>query len=248
MARYPSPSSVYVSFGPGPVTPAVKALIWANVVMFLAVFFVPSITVYLGLWPAAVFGRLAIWQVVTYMFLHGGLFHILFNMLALWMFGVELERLWGTRFFVKFYFVSGLGAAATTLLWAVLPLPFADMMYDSLTIGASGAIYGLLMAYGLTYPDRPIYMYLLFPIPAKYFVLIMGVIAFLSSMSASGGGIAHSAHLGGLITGYLYLQTRRGGPLVQLRYYLAKWRMTRARRKFGVYSGGQRDDWERRIH
>jgi len=248
MARYSPPSTVHISFGPGPVTPAVKSLIWANVVMFVAAFFVPSITVYLGLWPAAVVQRLAVWQPLTYMFLHGGFFHILFNMLMLWMFGVELERLWGTRFFLKFYFVSGLGAAATTLLWAVLPLPFADTMYNSLTIGASGAIYGLLMAYALTYPDRPIYMYLLFPIQVKYFVLIMGAIAFLSSISAGGGGIAHAAHLGGLATGYLYLQSRRGGPLVQVRYYLARWRMNRARRKFGVYSGGHKNDWERRIH
>jgi len=93
MARYSPPSTVHISFGPGPVTPAVKSLIWANVVMFVAAFFVPSITVYLGLWPAAVVQRLAVWQPLTYMFLHGGFFHILFNMLMLWMFGVELERL-----------------------------------------------------------------------------------------------------------------------------------------------------------
>ena len=110
-SRFPSSSSFAYSFGPGPLTPAIKVIVAANVGAFLLALIVPAITLRLGLRPADVVGSFALWQPVTYMFLHGGIFHILFNMLALWMFGVELERMWGSRFFVKFYFVAGVGAA-----------------------------------------------------------------------------------------------------------------------------------------
>src|SRR4051812_9765805 len=115
-SRYPSTSSFASSFGPGPVTPAIKAIIIANVAAFVVGLIVPAITLAFGLRPADVVGRFHLWQLVTYMFLHGGIFHILFNMLALWMFGVELERMWGSRFFTKYYFVTGVGAAMTTLI------------------------------------------------------------------------------------------------------------------------------------
>ena len=193
--------------------------------------------------------RFWIWQPVTYMFLHGGLFHILFNMLAIWMFGTELERLWGTPFFVRYYFVTGIGAAATTLVGALLPFELADQMYFSVTIGASGAVYGLLLAYALYYPDRPILMFLLFPIPAKYFVMIIGGIAFLSSVSDTRGGVAHAAHLGGLVVGYLYLSRGRSGGLsAELKYRYLKWKMDRLRRKFDVHEGGRGRDWDKRVH
>ena len=248
MARYPSPYTSTVSFGPGPLSTALKALIGANVAMFFLTAFIPSLTTQLGLVPAKVFGELRIWQPVTYMFLHAGLFHILFNMLALWMFGAELERMWGTRFFLKFYFITGIGAACTTLLLASLPFSFSQQVYYSVTVGASGAIYGLLLAYAMYFPDRPIYMYLVFPIPAKYFVLIMGAISFFSSVSNTGGGIAHAAHLGGLIVGYLYLKSARMHPLAELRYRYLKWKINRVRKKFDVYSGGRADDYDRHIH
>ena len=119
----------------------------------------PATIARLGLVPAAVVGDLTLWQPATYMFLHAGLFHILFNMLALWMFGTELERFWGTRAFVKYYAITGLGAAATVVLLSLLPFGFAARTYGSVTVGASGAIYGLLLAYALRFPDRPIYMY-----------------------------------------------------------------------------------------
>ncbi len=243
------PPGAYYTFGPGPLSSAIKILIWANVGAFVLTSVAPSLTIYFGLSPVAVYQQLWIWQPVTYMFLHGGLFHILFNMLALWMFGTELERLWGTTFFVRYYFVTGLGAAATTLLGSLLPFGFANQMYYSITIGASGAIYGLLLAYALYYPNRPIYMYLLFPIPAKYFVMIIGAIAFLSSVSDTGGGVAHVAHLGGLVCGYLYLTSGRGGGLSsELKYRYLKWKMDRLRRKFDVYSGGRHSDRDRRVH
>ncbi len=241
--RTGSPYSTTVSFGPGAMTPAVRALIVANVAVYLVMVIVPPIsdtmTLMLGLIPAAVVKSFWIWQPVTYMFLHGGLFHILFNMLALWMFGVELERMWGSRFFVKFYAVAGLGAAATTILLSFLPFDFADVLYRSVTIGASGAIYGLLLAYGLYFPDRPIYIYMIFPIPAKYFVLIMGAISFLSSIGGAGGGVAHAAHLGGLVSGYLYLKTGRGHPIIEFRYRWSKWKLARTRRKFEIHKGGR---------
>ena len=189
------------NFGPGAISDAIKRLIWINTGAFILTSFVPSLTLYLGLAPVAVFEEWWLWQPVTYLFLHGGLFHLLFNMLALWMFGTELERLWGSTFFLKYYFVTGIGAGLTTLAVSLLPTGPGTQMYYSVTVGASGAVYGLLLAYALYYPDRPIYLYLLFPIPAKYFVMIIGGIAFYSSASASGGGVAHIAHLGGLVFG-----------------------------------------------
>src|SRR5262247_1787804 len=114
-SRYPSSSTLAYSFGPGPLTSAIKAIVIANVVAFVISLVLPAITLTFGLRPADIFGRLYLWQPVTYMFLHGGIFHILFNMLGLWMFGVELERMWGSQYFAKFYLVSGVGAALTTI-------------------------------------------------------------------------------------------------------------------------------------
>src|SRR5262245_57938224 len=122
-------ASVSYSFGPGPATWAVKVLIWTNIAAFVATIILPALVNVFGLRPADVLERFFVWQTVTYMFLHGDVFHILFNMLALWMFGVELERLWGTPFFVKYYFITGVGAAATTLLFSVMPFGFAGRMY-----------------------------------------------------------------------------------------------------------------------
>src|SRR5437773_9016467 len=174
MRRYPSPSVSSFSFGPGPVSTALKALIGANVVMFVLTLFVSSLLPLLGLIPAAVIRERFVWQLGTYMFLHGGPFHILFNMLALWMFGAQLQQVWGTRYFLKFYFVTGIGAGALTVLFSLLPFGFAHQLQGANIIGASGAIYGLLLAYALYFPDRPIYMYFVFPIPAKIFVAIIG--------------------------------------------------------------------------
>lgn len=249
MRRYPSSSyASSFSFGPGPLSTAIKALILANVAMFLVTAFAPRLLTVLGLVPVYVVYRLWVWQIATYMFLHGGIFHILFNMLALWMFGTELERIWGTRYFLKYYFVTGVGAGLLTTMFSLLPFGFAQSLQQSVIIGASGAIYGLLLAYGLYFPDRPIYMYFVFPIPAKVFVLIMGAIAFYSSMSDAGGGIANATHLGGLVIGYIYLKSARAHPLSELKYRYLKWKINRVRKKFDVYSGGRADDWDRHVH
>ncbi len=248
MRRPPAASTFSYSFGPGPVTPAIKVLMAVNVAAFLLVLVIPALRLYLGLRPATILQDLYVWQPITYMFLHAGVFHILFNMLALWMFGVELERMWGSRYFTKFYLVAGGGAALTTLLLSFMPLPFAGELYGSVTVGASGAVYGVLLADALYCPHRPIYMYFVFPIPAKYFVMIIGAISLLASMGGPGGGVAHTTHLGGLLAAYLYLKGGRTHLLAEVKYRYLKWRINRMRRRFDVYSGGRADDINRRVH
>ena len=246
MRRPPSRDLVY-AIGPGPLSPAVKAPIVGNVAMFLVMPFMPSVTRALTLVPAAVLhGR--VWHVVTYMFLHGSLAHIFFNMLALWMFGTELERLWGTPFFVRYYFATGIVAGLSTVLFAMAPMTLTANLYGSGTIGASGAIYGLLLAYGLTFPDRLLMLFLVFPVPAKYAVMIFGGIELFLSASDIGGGVAHITHLGGLAAGYVLLRGRRFRPIEEARYRYLRWKMERARKKFGVYSGGRKDDWDKHLH
>jgi membrane associated rhomboid family serine protease len=235
-----------MSFGPGPVSTALKALIGANVALFLMTTFWGALVPLLGLMPTYVLHEFRIWQLGTYMFLHGSVFHILFNMLALWMFGAELERMWGTKYFLKFYFVSGIGAAVLTVLFALLPFGFAQQLMGSVVIGASGAIYALLLAYALYFPDRPILL-VVFWVPAKYCVAILGAIALVSSLSEV-GGTANITHLGGLIVGYLYLKGGRSHPLAEIKYRYLKWKINRVRKKFDVYSGGRADDWDRRVH
>lgn len=250
--RYPS--GVAYSFGPGGISPVVKALILANVAMFVVTALAPRLTIWLGLTPAAVFGEWWVWQPLTYMFLHGDLLHLLFNMLALWMFGTELERQWGRDKFVRFYAITGVGAAVTTLVASLLPFAFAGPVYYSVTIGASGAVYGLLLAWALTYPGRQILMFLLFPVPAIVGALIYGAIAFWFSVTATGGGVAHVTHLGGMIFGYLYLIGGRGGLTAEIKYRYLKWKMARTRRRFEVVSGGKRPTdrpgggWNGRVH
>src|SRR5262249_2863579 len=247
MRRYPSTYASSFSFGPGPISTALKALIGINVAMFVITTFVQSVVPYLGLVPALVIHEFWLWQLATYIFLPGGIFHIVFNMLALWMFGAELERMWGTRYFLKFYLVTGIGAGALTVVFSLLPFGFAQQIQHSIVIGASGAIYGLLLAYALYFPDRPIYMYFVFPIPAKIFVAIMGAIAFFSSLSEA-GGVANATHLGGLVVAYVFLKGARMDPLAELKYRYLKWKINRVRKKFDVYSGGRADDWDRRVH
>jgi membrane associated rhomboid family serine protease len=180
------------------------------------------------------------------MFLHGGLFHILFNMLALWMFGTELERIWGTRYFLKFYFLTGIGAGALTVVFSLLPFGFSQQVQHSVIIGASGAIYGLLLAYALYFPDRPILM-IVFWVPAKVCVAILGAIALLTSLSEA-GGTANATHVGGLVVGYLLLKGARIHPISELKYRYLKWKINRVRKKFDVYSGGRANDYDRRVH
>ena len=249
MRRPAAPSSFSYSFGPGPLTPAIRAIIAVNVALFVLGWFVDPVKLWLGFVPEQVLTEGRIWQPFTYMFVHGGIFHILFNMLALWMFGVELERMWGTRYFVKFYFVAGVGAAAVQTLLSFLPIAALEQVYYTQTIGASGAVYGLLLGYARYFPDRPIYLYFVFPIPAKYFVMIIGAIALLSSTGEGGSGVAHATHLGGLVAAYLYIKSGGRTHIVsEIKYRYLKWRINKMRRRFDVYSGGRANDVDRRVH
>lgn len=221
-----------ITFGGGAVTPAVKFLLIINTVVYLIQIFAggPFIRL-LGLVPRLVWQELHVWQLFTYQFLHGGVFHLLFNMLALWMFGCQLERRWGSNFFVKYYFVSVVGGAILNTL--LIP----DQMAPS--IGASAGVYGILLAYGLIYPEQIVYFYFLFPIKMKHFVWIIGAIAFISSIESGQSGIAHLAHLGGMFFGYLYL--RGGNPWDHLKLYLDRRRLNRLKRRFHLVEG-RKDD------
>jgi membrane associated rhomboid family serine protease len=233
------------AFGPGPITFAVKWIIIANVVAFVITTFTSGVIEYFGLIPERVIERGWIWQLVTYMFLHGGALHLLFNMLGIWMFGVELERRWGTRFFVKYYAVTGIGGGLTFILVSLLPLSATAMTYYTPAVGASGALFGLLLAFALYYPERPILLLLVF-VPARVFVMIYGGLALLNTFQPS-RGVADAAHLGGLVAGYLYLQGGRGGLVAEIKYRYLKWKMARLRKKFDVYSGGRSNPHDR-IH
>jgi membrane associated rhomboid family serine protease len=246
MRRPSSPYASSFSFGPGPVSTTLKALIGASVAAFVITSFLPWLQEYLGLVPALVLRQFWVWQLATYMFLHGGVFHILFNMLALWMFGAELERIWGTRYFLKFYFVTGIGAGVLTVIFSLLPFAFAQQVQHSVIIGASGAIYGLLLAYAMYFPDRPILM-IVFWVPAKVCVAILGGIALLTSFSEA-GGTANATHVFGLLVGYLFLKGARIHPISEVKYRYLKWKINRVRKKFDVYSGGRANDYDRRVH
>jgi membrane associated rhomboid family serine protease len=223
-----------ISFGP-PLTQAVKGLIVVNSAVFLLTYVAGSIIsqtyfwqypkIYLGLVPWLVIHNLFLWQPLTYLFLHAGFFHIIFNMFALWMFGADLERLWGSAQFLFFYLLCGVGAG----LCNVLLQPSSQIP----TIGASGAIYGLLLAYGMLFPDRPILLYFFIPIKAKWFVAILALIEFVSSFQMPESGISHIAHLGGMLVAFLYLRGRKTPLSLQMRYQ--DWRRARLRKKFEVY-------------
>ncbi len=199
--------------------------------------------------PAQVVQTFAIWQLVTYMFLHSGIMHILWNMLGLWMFGAPLERIWGTQRFLRFYFACGISAGLTVV--------FLSYMFGGInaaTVGASGAIYGILMAYGLVFPDQTILFGFLIPMKSKYFVMIIGGIVFLQSYTATVGGqpsgVAVVAHLGGLVAAYLLLRGKRlrsqiREPLVS---NYKDWKLRRAKKKFQVYLRKKDSNRDRRVH
>ena len=219
----------------GPVTRTVKALIAVNIAVFLLqivshLFDSHFIDLYFGLVPVRVTREHMLWQFVTYMFLHGGVFHIFFNMLTLFMFGNELERYWGTHRFLTYYFITGIGAGVCSWLVAVNSW--------AIVIGASGAIYGLLLAYGLTYPNRIVYLNFLLPLKVKWLVLIMGAMAFLSSISGSEPSVASIAHLGGMVVGYLFLKGRDWGD--RYRSFNEHRQREQLKKQFEVYYGDVR--------
>jgi membrane associated rhomboid family serine protease len=192
------------------MTPAVRAIVFVNVGLYVLSLFTYNLIDWFGLTPEYVLGNGYFWQIFTYQFLHADVFHILFNMLWVWMFGVDLERRWGTIAFAKYYLIVGTTAGVATMLVSLLPVPGAQMAYEGVTIGASGAVYGLMMAWAIVFPHRMIYFFGIVPIKAWVFALIAGAISLSQAMSAGGqSDVAHVAHLGGLAAGWLYLKTPR---------------------------------------
>ncbi len=198
------------SFRPRIFTEAIKILIYINVGVFLLSSLARTafdLALIFGLSASTVWPM--IWQPVTYMFMHGSLWHVLINMFVLWMFGSELERVWGKTEFLKYYFTTGVGSG---LVWLLFNLGNSH----SILIGASGAVYGILLAFGMMFPNRLVYIYFLFPVKVKYFVIFIGALAFVSSLGP-GSKIAHLTHLSGMVIGYLYLKSG---------WHMKKWRFS----------------------
>ncbi|MBZ5632993.1 MAG: rhomboid family intramembrane serine protease [Acidobacteriia bacterium] len=235
--------------GGGGLPPGVKGLIIANSVVFLLMWLLGSaepVRIFASLFslvPADVVRRFYVWQLGTYLFLHAGFFHILFNMLALWFFGKDLEDIWGTRRFLQFYFFCGVGAGLFVVLGNYL---FGNPLIP--TVGASGAIYGVLLVCAVMWPDRIIIFYI-FPIKLKYFVMILAGIAFFGLRDLN-SGVSDVAHLSGMLFGYVFLKSpkiRKFDAVGPVRDSYKAWKLARAKRKFQVYlkkqQGSDRDRW-----
>jgi membrane associated rhomboid family serine protease len=229
-----------MGFGPA-ITPMVQKLLIANGVIFFLQFIIPAI-VPLGAISVAGFFQGMIWQPFTYMWLHGGLMHVFMNMFVLWMFGPQLEGLWGSQRFLRFYLICGVGAGFVILIWNLLVGAFlpGSQLYYIPTLGASGAIYGLLTAFSLTWPDRTI-MLLFPPMPVKaiWFIPLLFVLQF-----AMGGGhnVSHAGHLGGVIVAGFLMRRELGSyfSFSSVRFKWHRWRMRRRLRSV------QQDEVERR--
>lgn len=212
-------------------TRVVKALVIANIAIWVALVLIlqgmfldgNGVFMTLGLVPGSVLHDFFLWQPVTYMFLHSSnVFHILFNMLILWMFGSELEGRWGDRFFLTYYMVCGVGAAVLYMIGMTIYSYVSGDLFALATpvVGASGAVFGLILAYGIVFGERVIYFMMIFPMKAKYFALILGVVEFLTLMNSGvSGQVANLAHLGGLVSGFLFLNV------------WVKWRGNRTRKQ-----------------
>jgi membrane associated rhomboid family serine protease len=232
------------------ITPAVQWLLIANVAVYIFEILLQTFSGHsaynwfvghFGLVPSAVVPGLRIWQPFTYMFLHDAstIWHILSNMFVLFMFGRELELAWGRTRFLQYYFLTGVGAGLinvivkTSLFWGQ---PSSDIA----TIGASGAIFGVLLACAILFPDRQVIM---FPIPIKMsmrtFVIIMTALEFLGTFGLGGDNISHICHLGGMLVGYIYL--RRGSFLYSVRNSVTDWKMQRNKKRFQVYMNKHKD-------
>lgn len=239
------PAGPGIRLGAPGLTPFIKYIMIACGVVWLIQWIVlmakgPDLSFLLGIVPAGVASG-QIWQPVTYMWLHSpqDLFHLLFNMLMLWMFGGELERYWGSRGFLRYYLVCGIGSGIITFLFNY----FVTGHHQVAVVGASGAIYGLFMAYGMIFAERTVLFMLLFPMKARTMALIMFGFTFFYTLTQSGSGISHISHLGGAIVGFLYLKRAwRMGAF----YRDLKWKMMRKR--FKVMPPRDGDDPDRWIH
>lgn len=207
-----------------PMTYMVKRLLWINMVIWFVLimivqnFFMKSPYVYewFGFIPLHFFKDFWLWQPFTYMFLHSeNVFHVLFNMLLLWWLGAELEVYWGRRYFLFYYLACGIGAALIYLVSVLIYYFFSGNIAPlaAPVVGASGAIFGLILAYGVIFGERIVYFLMIFPMKARYFVMIIGGVEVMNLMSQGfSSQVANLAHLGGLITGWLLI---KGGPKIQ---------------------------------
>jgi membrane associated rhomboid family serine protease len=224
--------------GSGGLPPGIKWLLISNIAIFILQFFLRLTEIgdplfLMRLVPVQVVSNFFVWQLASYMFLHGGFGHIIWNMLALWMFGADLEHAWGTRRFLRFYFFCGIGAGICVVVGNYL---FGNPRIA--TIGSSGAIYGILLAYAVLFPDRQILFGFLIPIKVKYFVAIIGVVAFMQTFGSVNSGVSNVAHLGGMLFAFIFMKMpaiKGFDPLSTVGGYYREWRLQRAKRKFQVY-------------
>lgn len=195
----------------GPLTPVVKKIMILNGAVFIiqqiaGLKYPGYLEGLFGLHHAGFIMEFKLWQIVTYMFLHGGWFHIIFNLIGLWMFAGELEQLWGSSRFLRYYLITGIGAGVFIALMNFIL--YSEYQIQAVTIGASGAIYAILLAYGMTWPNRQVLLYFVIPVKVKYLVIVFGLIEFfgtLSTAAGTGGNVSHIGHLGGLISGLIYI-------------------------------------------
>ncbi|MBT3299661.1 MAG: rhomboid family intramembrane serine protease [Candidatus Marinimicrobia bacterium] len=199
--QFQSPSGGF-SFRPKIFTDAIKMLVTVNFAIFFLQYMSGQDQLFFklfGLVPKDIWSSFMIWQPISYLFFHGSIWHVLINMFVLWMFGSELERIWGKERFLKYYFITGIGSGLVTFTFNInstIPV-----------VGASGAVYGVLLAYGLMYPNRTIYLYGILPIKSIWFVVGIGIIAFFSSFS-NATNISHMTHLSGMLIGFVFLRSR----------------------------------------
>jgi len=187
---------------PSLFTDAIKFIISINFLIFILQYLSgmeDELFTVFGIVPSKTFGELMLWQPFTYLFFHGGIWHVLINMFVLWMFGSELEKFWGKKEFLRFFFITGIGSGLITILFS--------LSSTNPVVGASGAIYGVLLAYGLLFPNRLVYLYFLIPIKVKYLVMLIGAIAFFSSLNPGNSNISHLTHLSGMVIGFIYLRS-----------------------------------------
>jgi membrane associated rhomboid family serine protease len=229
--------------GGGPLPPGLKFLLISMTAVFvaeylIAVLFGPHAAeqffLWFGLVPVAVIPGLRIWQPLTYLFLHADLLHIFLNMLVLWSFGRMLEPVWGTRRFLNYFFICGVGAGLIDVAAGVLPMLWGKAPSYVTTIGASGAIFGVLIACAILFPDRQAFIFPLpIAIPMRWLVAIIGGIELFSEFRRAGDNVSHLSHLGGMLVGYIYL--RRGSFFSGVRNEISDYQRRRNMRKFQVY-------------
>jgi len=238
-------------FGPAFTPPIIQQLLIANVAVFMVQALFPAFSDFAALSPREVWQRGWLWQPFTYMWMHGGLGHLLMNLFVLWMFGSQMAMAWGPRRFLRYYLVCGVGAGAiiATVPYVLVGLGIAPAYTLAIpTVGASGAIYGLLLAYSLTWPDRTIM--LIFP-PVAFRAIWLIPILFFTTILFGGGNVSHVGHLGGVLVGWLYLRHEGGGaaqqPLFTWEQLKYRWRRYRMRRRLRAV---QYQEWEakRREH